>query len=78
MGFVQQEYWADLTIVDLDADTKVEKENLRYKCGWSPVETYTFNNKVVATIVNGQFVYKDGKIIENKAARQVSFNRLSH
>ncbi len=74
-GFIKKDYWADLTIVDMNAETKVEKENLLYKCGWSPLEGKIFHSKITTTIVNGEIVYDNGKIIDNQASMQVDFDR---
>jgi dihydroorotase len=37
-GFIREGYFADLTLVDLNSQWTVAKENLLYKCGWSPLE----------------------------------------
>lgn len=59
-GFIREGYFADLTLVDLDASWTVTKENLLYKCGWSPVEGTTFQTKVTHTLVNGNLVFAEG------------------
>jgi len=74
-GFIKKGYFADLVIVDFNAKTEVLKDSLLYKCKWSPLGGKVFNSKVVATIVNGEFVYKNDKIIENKSAMKVEFER---
>lgn len=74
-GFIEPGYYADLLIVSLNEKTVVERQNLLYKCGWSPLEGKVFNSKVLTTIVNGKIVYDNGKIIEQKAAKQLEFVR---
>lgn len=74
-GFIREGHKADLTLVDLNKPWTVSKENILYKCGWSPFEGTTFKSSIVKTFVNGQLVYDEGKIIENKAAQRLSFNR---
>jgi len=37
-GFVREGYYADLVIVDLSGQTGVSRDQLLYKCGWSPLE----------------------------------------
>lgn len=74
-GFIKENYWADIVIVDLNKKTKVKKDNLRYKCKWSPIEGHVFNSKIVATIVNGNFIYQNDKIIEAKTAMKIEFDR---
>ncbi|MBY0432768.1 MAG: dihydroorotase [Cyclobacteriaceae bacterium] len=59
-GFIREGYFADLTIVDLHSSWTVGKENIFYKCGWSPLEGTTFQTKVTHTFVNGNLVYENG------------------
>lgn len=63
-GFIREGYFADLTIVDLNASWTVGKENILYKCGWSPLEGTTFDAKVTHTFVNGNLVYANGHFDE--------------
>ena len=59
-GFIREGYFADLTLVDLNTSWTVSKENLLYKCGWSPVEGTTFHSSITQTFVNGNLVYNNG------------------
>jgi len=61
-GFIREGYYADLVLVDMDAEWTVSSENILYKCGWSPLEGTTFHSRVTDTFVNGHHVYSDGKI----------------
>lgn len=63
-GFIREGYFADLTIVDLNSPWTVAKENILFKCGWSPLEGTTFQTKVISTIVNGNLVYNNNKFNE--------------
>ncbi len=63
-GFIREGYAADLTIVDLYSDWTVSKENILYKCGWSPLEGTHFQTKVTHTFVNGNLVYDNGRFNE--------------
>ena len=74
-GYIREGYYADLAIIDLDASLTVNKENVLYKCGWSPFEGYTFPASVYATILNGSLVYKNGDFIENPLGMQLEFDR---
>lgn len=74
-GFIKEGFWADLVIVDLNEKTEVKKEDLFYKCGWSPLVGKTFNSKIETTIVNGKIVYKYGKILKKNAGKRVEFCR---
>ena len=56
-GFIREGYWADLVLLDLNALWSVSKENMYYKCGWSPLEGKEFKGLVVKTLVNGQIAY---------------------
>lgn len=74
-GYIREGYFADLVLVDLKGSTMVTKDNIYYKCGWSPFEGRTFDSAIKYTIVSGKVAYDDGKI--NKAIRgeRVSFAR---
>jgi dihydroorotase len=64
-GFIREGYFADLTLVDLNTNWTVSKENILYKCGWSPVEGTTFHSSITQTFVNGNLVYNNGDFNEN-------------
>jgi dihydroorotase len=74
-GFIKEGYWADLVMVDPNKETSVTKDSLYYKCGWSPLEGYTFKSAITHTFVNGQLVAKDGKIVNNPIGMRLSFDR---
>ena len=59
-GFIREGYFADLVIVDMNSNWTVGKENILYKCGWSPMEGTLFHTKVTHTFVNGNLVYENG------------------
>ena len=72
-GFIRRGYKADIAIVDLNAAWKVGKENILYKCGWSPLEGQTFQSKVICTLVNGNIVFENGKIKGKLYGEQLEF-----
>lgn len=72
-GFIREGYFADLVVVDAIPQT-VSKENLLYKCGWSPFEGTTFSHSIVKTFVNGNLVFDNGKIIEGTTGARMTFN----
>ena len=74
-GYLKEGYYADLVIFNLNNPWKVSKENLMYKCNWSPFEDTTFKSRVLHTIVNGNTVFKDGVIVESKMGQKIEFNR---
>jgi len=74
-GFIRENYKADLCLVDPDNQWTVSKDNILYKCGWSPFEGTTFRSKVVMTIVNGTVVYNKGMINEDYRGQRLEFDR---
>lgn len=74
-GFVREGYFADLVLVDLDRPYTVSKENILYKCGWSPFEGQRFRSRVTQSIVNGVLTYDNGVFSSKSAAMAVKFNR---
>lgn len=74
-GFIREGYYADLVIVDPTSNYEVTKSNILYKCGWSPFEGVNFSHSIDTTIVNGNIVYQNGKIIEGTNGKRLLFNR---
>ena len=56
-GYIREGYHADLVIVDTNTSTTVSKDNILYKCGWSPLEGFEFPAAITHTFVNGYLVY---------------------
>ena len=57
-GYIREGYFADLAVVDLNKTSTVKKENLLYKCGWSPLEGFTFPAEITHTFINGNCVFQ--------------------
>ena len=74
-GYIREGYDADLVLVDLKAPYTVSKENILYKCGWSPFEGHTFPSSVVTTFVNGNKVYHNGKVVTDVKGHRLRFDR---
>ncbi|MDR2287055.1 MAG: dihydroorotase [Prevotellaceae bacterium] len=74
-GFIREGYYADLTLVDMNAGYSPCKDNILYKCGWSPFEGVTFSTRVEKTWVNGSIVFDNGKIMETNCAKRLEFER---
>lgn len=74
-GYIREGYYADLVLVDPTKTYTVSKENLLYKCGWSPLEGTTFSNSIAYTFVSGKKVYENGKIIEAGSGMRMMFDR---
>ena len=73
-GYIREDYFADLVLVDPNKSWIVSPENILYKCGWSPFEGVEFSHSVVATFVNGKMVYNNGKIDDSHRGKRVVFN----
>jgi dihydroorotase len=74
-GFIREGYYADLALVDLNAPWTVAKENILYKCGWSPFEGFKFPSSVKKTFVNGNLVYGNGLFDESQHGQRLQFDR---
>ncbi len=72
-GYIREGYWADLVLVDLNKKWTVEKNNLYYKCNWSPFEGHTFQGAVEKTIVSGHLAYDNGMFFEEKKGERLLF-----
>lgn len=74
-GYIREGYFADLVLVDLNNQTTVTKENILYKCGWSPFEGTTFPAAITHTFVNGNLVYGNGTWNESVKGQRLLFAR---
>jgi dihydroorotase len=74
-GFIREGYYADLCLINPSGTWTVSRENLLYKCGWSPFEDITFHSKVSKTIVNGTIVYDEGEINNDYRGKRLTFDR---
>lgn len=74
-GFIREGYFADLVLVDLNKPWTVKKDNILYKCGWSPFEGETFNAQITHTFINGHIAYEYGNFDESKRGMRLTFDR---
>ena len=75
-GFIRKGYYADLVLADPMAEAwKATREGLLYKCGWSPLEGEGFTARVDTTFVNGQIVYRDGRVDPDIRGKALEFER---
>lgn len=74
-GYIREGYFADLVVVDNNAPSTVTKENIFYKCGWSPLENFTFPASIEKTFVSGNLVYSNGSFDEATKGQRLTFNR---
>jgi dihydroorotase len=74
-GFIKVGFFADLVIVNPGMPWSVNKDNILYKCGWSPFENFTFKSRITHTFVNGQLVYNNFKIKDIRCGKRLLFDR---
>jgi len=74
-GFIREGYHADLVLVDMNRPNTVAKENILYKCGWSPLEGFRFPASITHTFINGHLVYGNGVFDESQMGMRMEFDR---
>ncbi len=74
-GYIREGYHADLVLVEPNRPWSVNKDNILYKCRWSPFEGTLFKSKVTHTFVNGHLAYAEGKFDESQLGHRLVFNR---
>jgi len=74
-GYIKEGYFADLVLVDLNNPYTVKKDNILYKCGWSPFEGTTFKSRITHTFINGNLAFENFKFNKVKSAKRLTFNR---
>ena len=75
-GFIREGYFADLVMVDLNKPTTISRNNILYKCGWSPLENFTSPATINCTFINGHLVYENGNFNESNMGMRLHFNRF--
>jgi dihydroorotase len=74
-GYIREGYFADLVLLDPDKGTAVSRNNVLYKCGWSPFEGHTFRAAVTHTFVNGNLVWNNGALTVVQPGERMLFDR---
>ena len=75
-GYIREGYYADFAVVDIDKNYEVTKENILYKCAWSPFMGKTFKSSVHMTICNGHIAFQDGQVNKDiPFGMQIEFDR---
>jgi dihydroorotase len=74
-GFIREGYFADLFLLDINKEQTISKQNIFYKCGWSPLEGKTIKGLVTHTFVNGHLAYYNGLFDECTNGMRLTFNR---
>ncbi len=72
-GYLREGYWADIAIVDLDKEWKVSKDNILYKCQWSPLENKEFQGQVEVVMVNGTIAMQNQKLLSTDNSQRLLF-----
>jgi dihydroorotase len=74
-GFIKEGFYADLVLIDPNTSWTVTKENILYKCGWSPFEGTTFSSTITHTFINGNLIYNEGVFNDDIKGKRLTFNR---
>ena len=74
-GFIKENYYADLVLVDIEKECEVTEDKILAKCGWSPFVGETLYGQVEYTIVNGHIAYEKGIFDESKKGMRLLFER---
>tara|TARA_B110000971_G_C20003494_1_gene497985 strand:+ start:339 stop:1679 length:1341 start_codon:yes stop_codon:yes gene_type:complete len=74
-GFIKEGYFADLVLIDTKKPQTVSKDNILYKCGWSPFEGTTFSSTITHTFINGNLIYNNGVFNDDIKGKRITFNR---
>jgi len=72
-GFIREGYHADLVMVDLNKPYEVNKNNILYKCGWSPLDRFRFPASVEKTFVSGNLVYENNTVNDSYKGTRLKF-----
>ena len=75
-GYIREGYWADLAIVDLEKPFEVQKSNIHYQCGWSPLEGHRFSSSIEKTFVSGHLAYSNGEFDMSHLGKRLLFDRV--
>lgn len=63
-GYIREGYYADLVLVDTNEPYTITKDNILYKCAWSPLEGETVSSSIEKTFLNGQIAFENGTVNE--------------
>ena len=74
-GYISKGCYADFVLLNPNKPHTIDKECIMSKCGWSPFEGKHFDWSVEQTWVNGECVYRNGKINEEVRGKRLTFNR---
>ncbi len=72
-GFIRPGYYADLVLVDPDANWQVREGRYYTKCGWTPMDERFFKWRVRRTLINGITAYSDGIVVDGIRGKELRF-----
>ena len=72
-GFIKENYYADLVLVDINEKYQVVEKDILSKCQWSPFLGDTLYGKINLTIINGNVVYENGIFNESQKGMRLVF-----
>ncbi|MFE8033725.1 dihydroorotase [Thiohalocapsa marina] len=72
-GYIREGYWADLALVEMEAPYTRTRDQVLYKCGWSPFEGRQFHACVITTILNGEVAYEHGRLNDQVRGQRLEF-----
>jgi len=74
-GYLREGYFADLVLIDLNAETEVTQQRVLSRCGWSPFDGVKFRSRIARTYINGQLAFDGEEVLEHGAAMRLEFDR---
>ncbi len=74
-GHIREGYFADLILVDMQQPQTVRREDVLYKCGWSPLEGRTLRSRITHTLVNGTLSYANGQFNGGPVGQRLAFDK---
>ncbi len=74
-GYIREGYFADLVIVEPDSEWRINRSNVLYKCGWSPLEGEIMHHRIITTFINGEIAFHNGIVSDRSFAKALTFNR---
>ena len=74
-GFIKENYFADLVLVNTNTTQRITSDSLYYQCEWSPFENMELHTSIEKTFVNGKLVYDNGVFNPEPVGKPLYFNR---
>ena len=73
-GLIEEGYDADFTFVDLSKKKKISNKLIQSKCGWTPFHGMNVKGWPVGTMINGNKVFWNEKIIGKPSGKPIKFD----